>query len=178
MKGRCNAWFPGETMEDEVNKMVPNGEGPVTTTVVESEDQSSHKEPQAQIQDNVSPELEKIQKTQHVKKNKGRPDQKVTYMKDEGLPQDMKLIGQEYIREELKKPLSVLFYFFLPIIMILPVINLVLIFTWTFGRYVNANLRRIGIASMLWVILMIVITILFGESIFVFFSDWYETMFG
>lgn len=173
----------GEIMVDDTNNKVQDYNGTVMTTVVDAENQKEQESirsevAQEEVMQNAELELETNQKIRESKK-KGRPNQKVTYMnQDDGLPQDTKLIGQEYIREELRKPLSVLFYFFLPIIMLLPVLNIVLIFTWTFGKYVNVNLRRVGIASMLWLILLIVAAIFFGETIFVLFSDWYESIIG
>lgn len=180
----------GEWMEDNALKQ-NNGNSVIVKTVNDKE-----KEPVVQCADEVttkseseainSPEMKEEvavetkpgKKEKPVNGKKERAEQNFTYVHDESLPENTKLIGQEYIKEEMNKPLGVFFYYILPLIMILPVVNLVFIFSWTFGKYVNVNKRRIGIAAILWLVLLIVVAVLFGDTIFLFLSDWYDTVKG
>ncbi len=111
-------------------------------------------------------------------KNKDNAQQTLTFVQDESLSDDTVLIGKEFLKEQLSKPLSFWFYFILPFLMIIPVLNIVLIFTWAFGRYVNVNQRRIAFSLITWIIVIIITGILFGEEIFYFLSDLYGTVTG
>ena len=101
---------------------------------------------------------------------------KSDFVREDELPGSAKLIGEEYIKEELRKPLGVFSYFFIPILLMLPVVNIIFVFTWVFGRYVNENLKRIGIAALIWYILILLTLIFFGESLFTLFGNWIDTI--
>lgn len=146
----------GDHMEDEANKIGNN-----TVTITAEQNSKAVQEQDTDIE--IQEELIQLE-TEKIRKRNEPPKQKEA--------------EQESAKEEWSQPLSVFLYFLLPIIMILPVINIVLIFSWTFGKNVNVNLRRIGIASMLWVILLILITVVFGKSIFMSVVDWYEGIIG
>ncbi|MGI6560971.1 MAG: hypothetical protein ACOX3Q_00095 [Clostridia bacterium] len=114
--------------------------------------------------------------TDEERKDNGAFGQKSDFVREDELPGSAKLIGEEYIKEELRKPLGVFSYFFIPILLMLPVVNIIFVFTWVFGRYVNENLKRIGIAALIWYILILLTLIFFGESLFTLFGNWIDTI--
>ncbi|PKM52442.1 MAG: hypothetical protein CVV02_01430 [Firmicutes bacterium HGW-Firmicutes-7] len=102
------------------------------------------------------PELKQNVKKEIVQKDKPAPQQKVE---------------KEILPEDLTKPMSVMGYIGTFLLLSIPILNIILLFVWAFGKNVNKNKKNLAIAGLLLTVIYIVLGIIFGATVLVLISD-------
>ncbi len=80
--------------------------------------------------------------------------------------------------KDLKKPLGVLGFMGTLFVLSVPFLGIVMMFVWAFGSRVNKNRKNLSIALMIYMIISIVLTIIFGSTVFLFLTDIVERLQG
>jgi uncharacterized Zn finger protein (UPF0148 family) len=78
--------------------------------------------------------------------------------------------SHSYETDILNKPISVLGYIGIFLLMCIPLVNLILLFVWAFSKDTNKNKKNFAIASLImivvWIVLSIVLSVVFGAAMY------------
>lgn len=81
-----------------------------------------------------------------------------------------------YQTDVLYKPISVLGYLGIFLLMCIPLVNIILLFVWAFSKDTNKNKKNLAIASLIMIVISIVLSIVFSVVFGAMFSEMIEFM--